>query len=220
MSIQALREQRAAKAKALHELVNKKDWKPEADQPVYDAGLAEIDQIDAQIRNIETVNKRLADEALKSGIVDAACAPARTRSPQRSGVLRQVAAQRLRRPLRRRPRHLQHHVHHHQQPGRLHRPDRGGPRGAGRPEGLRRDALRGQRHPDHRRRRPATTRPRTAPRKPARSSARTPRPPADVSFGVKTLTVYKYSSKIVAVPFELLQDSNVDIEAFVRSSAW
>jgi HK97 family phage major capsid protein len=41
----------------------------------------------------------------------------------------------------------------------------------------------------------------------------------DVSFGVKTLTVYKYSSKIVAVPFELLQDSNVDIEAFVRR-AW
>jgi hypothetical protein len=41
-----------------------------------------------------------------------------------------------------------------------------------------------------------------------------------VSFGVKTLTVYKYSSKIVAVPFELLQDSNVDIEAFVRSTAW
>jgi predicted phage gp36 major capsid-like protein len=38
---------------------------------------------------------------------------------------------------------------------------------------------------------------------------------ADVSFGVKTLTVYKYSSKVVAVPFELLQDSNVDIEAFV-----
>jgi HK97 family phage major capsid protein len=40
---------------------------------------------------------------------------------------------------------------------------------------------------------------------------------ADVSFGVKTLTVYKFSSKIVAVPFELLQDSNVDIEAFVRN---
>jgi len=28
--------------------------------------------------------------------------------------------------------------------------------------------------------------------------------------------VYKYSSKTVAVPFELLQDSNVDVEAFVR----
>jgi HK97 family phage major capsid protein len=33
MSIQALREQRAAKAKSLHELVNKKDWKPERISP-------------------------------------------------------------------------------------------------------------------------------------------------------------------------------------------
>lgn len=39
---------------------------------------------------------------------------------------------------------------------------------------------------------------------------------ADVSFGVLSLDVYKYSSKVVTVPIELLQDSNVDIEAFVR----
>lgn len=38
----------------------------------------------------------------------------------------------------------------------------------------------------------------------------------DVDFGTKPLPVYKYSSKIVAVPIELLQDSSVDIEAFVR----
>lgn len=38
----------------------------------------------------------------------------------------------------------------------------------------------------------------------------------DPSFGVITITPYKFSSKIVAVPFELLQDSAVDIEAFVR----
>ncbi len=40
---------------------------------------------------------------------------------------------------------------------------------------------------------------------------------ADPSFGVVTLTTYKFSSKIVAVPFELLQDSAVDMEAFVRT---
>src|SRR4028118_1533066 len=39
---------------------------------------------------------------------------------------------------------------------------------------------------------------------------------ADASFGVKALPVYKFSSKVIAVPIELLQDSNVDIEAFVR----
>ena len=38
---------------------------------------------------------------------------------------------------------------------------------------------------------------------------------ADTSFGVVTLSTYKFSSKIVAVPFELLQDSAVDMEAFI-----
>lgn len=38
----------------------------------------------------------------------------------------------------------------------------------------------------------------------------------DVSFGVLPLVTYKFSSKTVAVPIELLQDSAVDVEAFVR----
>ncbi|MFV0420593.1 phage major capsid protein [Oleidesulfovibrio sp.] len=39
---------------------------------------------------------------------------------------------------------------------------------------------------------------------------------SDVSFGTMALSVYKFSSKAIAVPIELLQDSSVDIEAFVR----
>ena len=39
---------------------------------------------------------------------------------------------------------------------------------------------------------------------------------ADPVFGSTTLSVYKFSSKIVAVPFELLQDSSLDIEAIIR----
>lgn len=39
---------------------------------------------------------------------------------------------------------------------------------------------------------------------------------ADPSFGVKTLSTYKYSSKIIAVPIELMQDNVVDMEAFIR----
>lgn len=39
----------------------------------------------------------------------------------------------------------------------------------------------------------------------------------DPSFGVVSLVTYKYSSKIVAVPYELLQDSSIDVEALVRS---
>lgn len=38
----------------------------------------------------------------------------------------------------------------------------------------------------------------------------------DISFGTKSLVVYKYSSKVVTVPWELLQDSSADIEGFVR----
>lgn len=38
---------------------------------------------------------------------------------------------------------------------------------------------------------------------------------ADPTFGTVGLNVYKFSSKIVAAPIELLQDSQVDIEAFI-----
>ena len=39
---------------------------------------------------------------------------------------------------------------------------------------------------------------------------------ADPSFGTIGLNVFKFSSKVVAIPFELLQDSVIDIEAFVN----
>lgn len=38
----------------------------------------------------------------------------------------------------------------------------------------------------------------------------------DPSFGTLPLNVFKYSSKVVTVPIELLQDSEVDIEALIR----
>jgi HK97 family phage major capsid protein len=38
---------------------------------------------------------------------------------------------------------------------------------------------------------------------------------ADPTFGTVALTAYKFSSKVVAVPFELLQDSQIDMEEFV-----
>ncbi len=39
---------------------------------------------------------------------------------------------------------------------------------------------------------------------------------ADFGFGIKTLGAYKYSSKSVAVPFELLQDAVIDLEAHIN----
>lgn len=39
----------------------------------------------------------------------------------------------------------------------------------------------------------------------------------ETTFGLTTLDVYKYSSKKIALPFELLQDSFIDIEAYIQS---
>ncbi|MGY2051688.1 phage major capsid protein [Methylobacterium sp. JK268] len=38
----------------------------------------------------------------------------------------------------------------------------------------------------------------------------------DISFGTTNIAAYKYSSKIVVVPIELLQDSRIDVEAYVN----
>lgn len=40
---------------------------------------------------------------------------------------------------------------------------------------------------------------------------------ADPTFGTVSLNVFKFGSKTVAVPIELLQDSSIDIEAFIRN---
>lgn len=40
---------------------------------------------------------------------------------------------------------------------------------------------------------------------------------ADPTFGTVAVNAYKFSSKVVAVPIELLQDSQIDIEAFLEN---
>lgn len=39
----------------------------------------------------------------------------------------------------------------------------------------------------------------------------------ETAFGQASMDVYKYSSKSIALPFELLQDSFIDIEAYIKS---
>jgi HK97 family phage major capsid protein len=73
MSIQALREQRAAIGKQLNDLVNSgKPWDAARDQPVYDAGIAEVESIDAQIKRIETINAFAVENAERNGVIEAA----------------------------------------------------------------------------------------------------------------------------------------------------
>jgi HK97 family phage major capsid protein len=83
MSIQALREQRAAKAKELHALVNDKDaaWN-DTKQAAYDAGMAEIDDLDGRIKRITDLNTRVAEDALRRRHRRRRAPSATTRSPK------------------------------------------------------------------------------------------------------------------------------------------
>jgi HK97 family phage major capsid protein len=72
MSIQALREQRGKIAHALQELVNKADWSAADDQPVYEKAMADIDAIDARIKMIADANEKLADATRTATVADAA----------------------------------------------------------------------------------------------------------------------------------------------------
>jgi HK97 family phage major capsid protein len=72
MSIQALREQRGVIAHALNELVNKADWNEATDQPIYDNAMAEIDALDERIVRITEANAKLADSTRTAEIANAA----------------------------------------------------------------------------------------------------------------------------------------------------
>jgi HK97 family phage major capsid protein len=71
MSLQALREQRGVIAHALQELVNKTgDFTPD-DQAKYDKGLADLDQVDASIKRHNDLNAKIAADAVNANVVDA-----------------------------------------------------------------------------------------------------------------------------------------------------
>jgi HK97 family phage major capsid protein len=217
MSIQALREQRAAKAKSLNELVTKKDWNAETDQPVYDLGMKELDALDGQIANINAVNARLAEEALRDNIADAADRIAHDEKASAPAVFAKWVRngdEGLSREDWAIVRNTMSTTTNSQ----------GGYTVATEVAQKVLDALKAG---PGAMRRVSTVIQTTGvgdinyPTSDGTSEVgeiigqNTTATAADISFGVKTLSVYKYSSKIVAVPFELLQDSNVDVEGFV-----
>lgn len=79
MSIQALREQRGKIANALQELVAKPQWNESTDQATYDNAMAEIDQIDAKIKRIQDANAKLAEQTRTDEVADAADRHARNK---------------------------------------------------------------------------------------------------------------------------------------------
>lgn len=217
MSIQALREQRAAKAKALAELVNKADWNSEADQPIYDQGMAEIDDLDAKIKRIQDVNARVADEALNNSVIEAADRAGKDKKSEgarvyskwlRGGdkVMTEADWEIVRNTMS------------------TTTPSEGGYTVATDVATTVLDALKsyGGMREVAEVIQTSQGNPMAFPTSDGTSeegeivAQNASASDLDVSFGTADLPVYKYSSKVVTIPFELLQDSNVDIEAFVR----
>ena len=218
MSIQALREQRAAKAKALNELVNKADWNAAVDQPIYDAGLAELDAIDARIANIQAVNERIADQALTDQVITASERVARDEGSKAATVFAKW--------LRGGDKALNENdwavIRATMSTGTN---TEGGYTVATDVATSVLDALKafGGMRAVADVFRTAQGNPMNWPTSDGTAEEgeiideNGTATDDDVDFGVKSLPVYKYSSKVVPVPIELLMDSSVDIEAFVRA---
>jgi len=215
-SIQALREQRAAIGKDLHALVNKADFSA-ADQAVYDSQMAQVDEIDAKIARISAVNERVAAQAVEERAVEATARAVR----DNGGDPRAVFHKWLRGG-----------------DGALNSADwstiRNTMSTTTNSEGgftvateVATSVLEAMKAYGGMRAvaeviQTAQGNPINFPTSDGTAEVgeligeNTTATSADVSFGVKTLSTYKYSSKIVTVPFELLQDSSVDVEALVR----
>jgi len=72
MSIQALREQRGVIAHALQELVNKAEWDDATDTAAYEKGLADLDAIDASILRINDLNAKIAADSRTHDVAEVA----------------------------------------------------------------------------------------------------------------------------------------------------
>lgn len=216
-SIQALREKRAALAKSLHELVNKDGAWTTDNQATYDQTMGEIEALDGQIARISAANKLTAEEALTAEIANASDRIARDQQSAGAAVFAKwvrggdAALTNEDWTIVRNTMSTSTN-------------SEGGYTVATEVARTVLDALKAG---------PGAMRKVSTviqmsgvgdfnyPTSDGTSETgeiigqNTTATGADVSFGVVPLKVYKYSSKVVAVPFELLQDSNVDIEAFV-----
>ncbi|TFL16425.1 phage major capsid protein [Jannaschia formosa] len=217
MSIQALREQRGKIAKSLQDLVGKDDWNEADDQPKYDASMAEIDRIDAKIERIQAANDKLAEETRTDALAEISAKKGRDGGDR--GL--EIYAKWLKGGDRALNEDDWNHVRNAMS---TTTGSEGGFTVDSEVANSVLDALKayggmrsvatviqtsgvgGMSFP---------TSDGTAEEGEivAENQEATDQ---DISFGAISLPVYKFSSKVVAVPMELLQDSNVDIEAFVN----
>jgi HK97 family phage major capsid protein len=218
MSIQKLREQRAAIGKELQELVNKAEWNAEKDQPVYDQKMAEIDEIDGKIKRIQDANERLADETRTDGIADAASRLGRNSGDKGLSVyakwlkggdkaLNAEDWAAIRNTMSTTTGSEGGFTVDSEVANSVLDALKayGGMRGIS--TVIQTSGTGAMSFPTS----DGTTEEGEIIAENAEATD------LDLVFGTIGLPVYKFSSKVVAVPFELLQDSNVDIEAFVRN---
>jgi HK97 family phage major capsid protein len=218
MSIQALREQRAAVGASLKALIEKADWNAEADQPVYDQSMRQIDEIDAQIGRISAANDRIAAETRVNAIADTAEKRARdNRDPGLS-----LYAKWLRGGDKALNAEEWANI-------RATMSTTTGSEGGFTVDsqvassvldalksfgGMREVSTVIQTSGIGAMSFPSSNGTAEVGEIVAENQTAND---LDVTFGTIGLPVYKYSSKVITVPFELLQDSTVDIEAFVRN---
>ena len=216
-SIQALREQRAAIGKELNDLVGKADWTA-ADQAIYDGKMSEVERIDASISRISAVNEKIAADALDSQVREATARAAHNSGGDyravyqkwlRGGdnVLNAADWETVRNTMS------------------TTTNSEGGFTVATEVATSVLEALKafGGMRDVATVIQTAEGNPMNFPTSDGTSEVgeligeNTTATDADVSFGVKSLSTFKYSSKVVTIPIELLMDSSVDVEALVRA---
>lgn len=218
MSIQELREQRGKIAYALQELVNKAEWDEATDQPIYDKSMADIDQIDGKIERIQAAHAKLADETRTHDVAEVSAKRGKDEGNEGLRIYSKW--------LKGGDKALNSDDWGHIRNTMSTTTDsEGGFTVDSQVANTVLDALKA-----YGGMRSVATIIQTSgvgamafPTSDGTSeegeiiAENQPATDLDVDFGSIGLPVYKFSSKVVAVPFELLQDSNVDIEAFVRN---
>lgn len=218
-NLYALRERHASLAKELRALVENKDaeWTSES-QAKYDHGLAELDDIKAQIDRINALNERIADDALASKVGEAA---GRRGGDSAAATAHDLFAKWLRGGDNALSAAEWQQIRNTMSTGT-------GSEGGYTVQsevartlvealkaygGVREVANVIQTEMGNPMSFPTTDGTSETGELIAENATATA---ADPTFGTVAVNAYKFSSKIVAVPFELLQDSQIDIEAFVR----
>lgn len=84
--LQDLREQRGKVAAALQDLVNKSDYDPATDGSAYDKGIDDLNRIDAQITAIGELNARIAEDSATNDLADAAARRGRDKGDAASAL--------------------------------------------------------------------------------------------------------------------------------------